>query len=382
MSKNLNSPFQFGKTVSKDLFVNRLNEKDRLAKNFQGGINTILISPRRWGKSSLVRETVRLITEKQSDLIFCFIDVYSILSEEEFYEVFAKELIKCSSSKVEDWLNAGKDFFKSIVPRFSYGIDPVQDFSVSIDWKQAAMHKDEILSLAERIAVKRGKKIIICIDEFQNIRNFANPDAFEKLLRSHWQHQQNVSYCLYGSKRHMMSGIFNQKNRPFYRFGEIMMLSKITQGHWVDYICGAFDRSGKVISPELAETITKLMKCHSYYVQQLSHIVWSTSKTRVEEDDVSKAVQELLEHNDALYQMEVESISNTQINLLKAILDGVSQFTSAQVMLDYKLGTPRNVSKNKDILKNSDIIDIYNGKTELLDPGFELWFRKIFLKRA
>ncbi len=80
--------------------------------------------------------------------------------------------------------------------------------------------------------------------------------------------------------------------------------------------------------------------------------------------------------------MEIESISTTQINLLKAVSEGETQFTSAQVMQNYRLGTPRNVAKNKDILRNADFIDFNNGKAEFLDPAFELWFRKYFLRKA
>ncbi|MBC7391519.1 MAG: ATP-binding protein [Opitutaceae bacterium] len=381
MSTIFNSPFQFGKTVSSKLFVNREKEKARISENFRSGVNTILISPRRWGKTSLVRETARLVSLKEKNLLFCFVDVFSLLNEEEFYETLARELIKCTSSKMEDWLNAGKDFFKAVVPRFSYGIDPMQDFSLSIDWKQVGKHKEELINLAETIALKKGVRIVVCIDEFQNIRNFAEPDSFEKLLRSQWQHHKNVSYCLYGSKRHMMSGIFNEKNRPFYRFGEIMMLGKIERQHWVGHIVEAFTNSGKTISKELAGLIADLMKCHSYYVQQLAHIVWSNTDKIGTEEIVANSLEELLQHNEALYQMEIESISTTQINLLKAVSECETQFTAAQVMQDYRLGTPRNVAKNKDVLRNADFIDIQNGKAEFLDPAFELWFRKYFIRK-
>ena len=376
------SPFQFGKIVSNKLFVNREKEKRRIGENFRSGINTILISPRRWGKTSLVNETARLVSLQEKNLIFCFIDVFSLQNEEEFYETLAKELIKCSSSKVEDWLNAGKDFFKTIVPRFSYGIDPMQDFSLSIDWKQVGKNKEELLNLAETIAQKKNTRIVLCIDEFQNIKNFSDPDSFEKLLRSQWQHHKLVSYCLYGSKRHMMSGIFNEKGRPFYRFGEIMMLGKIERTHWVEHIVNAFTISGKKIQDEVAGTIADLMKCHSYYVQQLAHIVWSNTNNIADDDVVSSSLEELLQHNEALYQMEIESISGTQINLLKAISESETQFTSAQVMQNYRLGTPRNVTKNKEALQKADFIDFQNGKAGFLDPAFELWFRKNFLKKA
>lgn len=375
------SPFQFGKTVSNSLFVNRESEKKRLVGNFKSGINTILISPRRWGKSSLVRETARLALEQDKNIRFCFLDVFSLSSEEEFYEVLTRELIKCTSSKLEDWLQAGKEFFKNIVPRFSYGLDPIEDFSVSLDWKQAAAHRDELLNLPERIAQKKGIRLVVCIDEFQNIRHFAHPDAFEKALRSQWQHHQHACYCLYGSKRNMMAGIFTEKSRPFYRFGELMLLGKIEKAHWITHLVRSFDQTQKQISPDLAAHVVESMRCHSYYVQQLAHIVWSLTDQTVEDVTVQAAIQELLQHNDALYQREIESLSTTQIHLLKAIIEGVTQFTSAQIMLDYRLGTPRNVSKNKEILRNTDFIELQNGKMEFLDPAFELWFKKIYLGR-
>ena len=185
------SPFLFGSGASETSFVNRDDEIRRLAVNFRSGIHTIMISPRRWGKSSLVLETARRMkTEKK--IRFCFIDLFSIHSEQEFYEALCREAIKATSNRAEDWMKAGREFFKSILPRFSVGVDPQNDFSVSFDWRQAEQHRNEILQIPEDIAGKKGIRLVICIDEFQNLEFFQEELAFQKKLRSHWQHHRHV----------------------------------------------------------------------------------------------------------------------------------------------------------------------------------------------
>ncbi|MEY2829755.1 MAG: hypothetical protein RIQ33_1613 [Bacteroidota bacterium] len=97
--------------------------------------------------------------------------------------------------------------------------------------------------------------------------------------------------------------------------------------------------------------------------------------------EVNAALKELINANSPLYQKEIESISNTQLNLLKAVVKSETQFTSNAVMQRYSLGTPRNVSKNKTQLINNDVIHEVNGVFEFVDPAFELWFNKQFFNK-
>ncbi len=374
------SPFLFGKTVAENNFLNRTKDIDRLWLNLRSGINTMLISPRRWGKSSLVEYTAYLkANEKQ--VKWCFLDMFAIRDEVDFYERLSRELLKATSSKWEDWVKSAKILFKQIIPKIHIGSEPAYDFSVRFEWAELEKHKDEILNLPQRIAEKHGIQLIVCLDEFQNIHTFSDAENFEKLLRSHWQHHQNVSYCLYGSKRTLMTDIFNKKNRAFYRFGDVMMLDKIAAEHWVPFITEKFQQTGKQIPPLLAEKIASLMKNHPYYVQQLSHYVWSETVKEVTVDLLQSATLRMLEVNQALYQYEVESLSNTQINLLKAIVNGETQFTSLRIMQEYHIGTPQNVSKNMKMLEKRDFIERIHKKAELLDPAFELWFRKYYMQK-
>ena len=302
----MKSPFIYGKTVSNDAFTDRTQESEKLSNNLLQGINTIIISPRRWGKSSLVEKVVNTINGTQTDLKTVVIDLFSVSTEEEFLELFAKEVIKASSSKWQDWLKSGKDLFKQLVPKLSVGVDPSSDFSLSFDWEELKRHKDEILNLPEVIAQKKNIRFVVCLDEFQNLATFPDYEGLEKKMRAIWQRQKKVCYCLYGSKRHMMTEIFNNTSKPFYRFGDIILLQKISGEDWHQFILESFESTGKTISEEMARKIPQLMKDHSWYVQQLAHYTWQKTEKNAKMEEVAEALNELIQANSPLYQKEVD----------------------------------------------------------------------------
>ena len=375
------TPFIFGKTVSAESFTNREKEYKKLYTNMINGINTMIISPRRWGKSSLVEKTIQDIIRKEEKLKTVIIDFYSASGEEEFLEIFARDIIKASSTKIEDWIRIGKEFFKKLTPKISFGAVPESDFSLGFDWNELIRHSDEILNLPEVIAERKKIKFVVCLDEFQHIASYPGYESLEKKMRASWQKHKNVTYCLYGSKRHMMTDIFNNPSKPFYRFGDIIFLQKISSIEWTQFIVESFERTGKLISKINAEQIARLMKNHPWYVQQLSHYTWQNTDNAAHKIEIMNALEELMVTNSPLYEKEIESLSTTQVNLLKAVVSKETQFTSTSVMNDYRLGTPHNVSKNKSRLINNDIIHKDAGYFEFLDPAFELWFSKHFLDK-
>lgn len=375
------SPFIYGSTVSKVAFTNRDVEIKKLKQNFLNGINTMIISPRRWGKSSLVEKVISDIKHSEKSVYTVSIDLFSVATEEAFLELFAKEVIKASASRWQEWAQNAKTFFKHLIPKIQLSVDPLTDFSLSFDWNEIKKHSEEILNLPEIIAKRKGVKFIICLDEFQNLAGLEGYEDFEKKLRANWQRHKHVTYCLYGSKRHMMTNIFNNPSKPFYRFGDIILLPKIEAQKWKSFIIKSFKSTGKHIDEVEAAFIARLMQNHSWYVQQLANYTWNLTDKIAGIKEIEKALNELIQANAPLYQKEVEILSNTQLNLLRAIAHGEAQLTSAKVMQKYSLGTPRNVSKNKTILINNDMVQKNDGKDEFLDPAFELWFRKQFLNQ-
>lgn len=200
MANENEAPFVFGVRVEGDTFTDRKEETKRLKMNFLYGVNTILISPRRMGKTSLV-EKVSSMVECES-LKIAKIDAFGCRSENDFINAFATAVVRATSTKWEEWIENAKTFLSRFVPKISIGQDPISDFSIALEYNNSNTVTEDILQLPETIAKQKGIKIVICIDEFQQIADFPDSLTFQKKLRSIWQLQRNVSYCLYGSKAH------------------------------------------------------------------------------------------------------------------------------------------------------------------------------------
>lgn len=373
-----NKPFIFGIATSGDNFTDRKKETERLLLNFQHGVNTVLISPRRWGKTSLVQKVCRLA---QSDkLKIVYIDIFSCRSDKEFYNAFATAIIKQTSSKFEEWLDNAKLFLSRITPKISIGPDPMTDFSISLEMNPKSEDIDEILQLPEKIAQKKNCSIVICIDEFQQIAEFSDSKTFQKRLRTVWQLQKNVSYCLFGSKKHLMNELFENKSYPFYKFGDAIYLQKIGTQDWVEYICNRFSVTGKQISEQLAERICQAVDNHSSYVQQLAWLVWIHTDKIATEKDFESAYQDIIDQNTPLFEKQTESLTTYQMNFLRAVLEGVhNEFTKQEILNKYQLGTSANISIVKRALEKKELIEIEKRKISIPDPILKEWLRREFV---
>lgn len=369
-------PFVFGVKVEGDNFTDRKVETENLLMNFQYGVNTILISPRRMGKTSLVDKACSLVDKEKIKI--AHLDAFGLRGEIDFVNAYATAIIKATSTKWEEWMENAKVFFSRFVPKISIGQDPFNDFSISLEYNTSNTTTQDILQLPEKIAEEKGYKIVVCIDEFQQIGEFEDSITFQKKLRSVWQQQKNVSFCLYGSKKHMMENIFLSNSHPFYRFGDIIYLKKISSEDWVKYICERFECTGKSISEELAMQICNLTECYSSYVQQLAWFVWLKCKNEATADDVEFGVNKLLDSQESLFIQQTESLSEYQMNFLHAIADGIhTGFTLKSTLTNYRLGTSANISRLKKALIEKDLIDIVAPKTlDYADPILKMWLKK------
>lgn len=370
------NPFVFGKAAEGTYFTDRAEDARRLNANLTHGINTILISPRRWGKTSLVKKVLSEID--RSDIKPVFIDIFQCKSEYEFYHVFVTAIIKQTSSKLEEWIEMAKTFLSNISPKFSFGTDPINDFSLSFEWNPKDDSETDILQLPEKIAQKKGIRLIICLDEFQQIADFTDSVKFQKKLRSIWQHQQNVTYCMFGSKKHLMENIFNDKSMPFYKFGDMIFLKKIPTEEWVPFICGKFQETGKHISEEKATKICEITENLSSYVQHLAWIVWYKADKTVSDKDIVSATNDLLEQNKVFFQREVEQLSEMQLNFLRALASGItSGFSRKDIIKKYRLESSANVQAVKKALQKRDLINIDGQEITFNDSLFKLWLKRL-----
>ncbi|HOW30265.1 MAG TPA: ATP-binding protein [Bacteroidales bacterium] len=376
---NIESPFVFGRKVTGESFTDRETETQRLLNNFNNRINTILISPRRWGKSSLVKKAGNMA--ENEGLTVLFIDAFSLRDPSEFYATLATGVLKATSGKIELWIDMVKRFLSRLTPKFSFGADPLNSFELSFELDEIEKGYREILDLPEKIADEKNIRIVICIDEFQNTALFQDSLLFHKRLRSAWQEHQQVTYCLYGSRQHMMAALFEKQSMPFYRFGENIFLEKIQMNDWIAFIRERFSATGKNITDEMASKIASTVDCHSYYVQQLSHLVWQRTYHTADDTIYNHACLDLLSQNEILYLRETELLSETQLHFLKAVAAGITEnYNSKKVMSEYKMGTSANISKIKKALQEKEIIELSNNKIDFVDPVYKLWFKRKILK--
>jgi hypothetical protein len=374
----METPFIYGKLAVEENFTDREDEKARLIQNFLSGTNTILISPRRWGKSSLVLKAAKETEEMDQGIIITVIDLFNIRSEEEFYKALAENVIRATSSRLEEVVSNAKKFMKQWVPRISFSPDSQQEFSLGLNWSELKKQPDEILDLAENIGISKKIKLVICIDEFQNIGFFDDPLSLQKKLRSHWQTHRAVSYCLYGSKRHMVMDVFTSPSMPFYKFGDLMFLSRIAIPLWIPFIEERFGSTGKTISPLFAEKIAVMAEGHPYYVQQLAQLVWLRTEKEVTDTIVDEAMDGLVLQMSLLFQGMTENLTTPQVNFLRMLIEGETRYSTRDNIEKYRLGSSANVIRIRKSLMDKEIIDDQDHDLIILDPVYTNWLRNYY----
>ncbi len=374
----MSKKFVYGVPVSDYNFTGREEESKRLMMDFKSGINVILMSPRRYGKTSLVKHVCQQLKD-EGNIITVYTDIFGCKTEYEIYNKLAVAVLQQTASHLEQWIEEAKDFIYRLTPKLSFNADVNSEFSVSLGITPETHTPEQILSLAETIAMKKGKHIVVCIDEFQQVGELANSKQIQATMRSVWQHCQHTSYCLFGSKHHLMGSMFLNKSMPFFQFGDLMALKKIPTETWTQYIVSHFADGNRTISTTQAEMICNLVDNYSAYVQQLSWLIFSqTDEGEVVTDElIQLGFNDLLSTCDILYMQIVESLSEYQMNFLRAIVSGVKRdLGRTEIRNQYKLGSYSNIARLKSALIEKDLIESNLKTLHITDPVFAKWFER------
>lgn len=367
--------FVYGMSVGGDNFTDRIEETKRIKLDFENGINVILISPRRIGKTSLVKKVISEMNTPEIKVVY--MDIYDCRCEYDFYNRFAETIMKSTGNQLEQVMENIKRFLVRVSPKLSFSPEPNSEFSVSLGITPKDYSPEEILDLPERIAKEQGIKIVVCIDEFQQIGEFSDSLTVQKRLRGVWQHHQHVSYCFFGSKKHLMENIFQSRRMPFYQFGEMLHLKCIPTEYWVPFICSRFEKYSKKISEEYAARICHTVKNYSSYVQQLAWNVMAETEIEVNEESFTEGFNALLEQNSSLFIQQTEGLTTYQLNFIRLLCNGIhSGFNTQSVVEQYSLGSKSNVDRIKKCLIDRELITIEKEGVFLADCVFELWFKR------
>ncbi len=369
-------PFVFGKIADGQDFTDRTVDTEKLKNNFRGLVNTIIISPRRWGKTSLVNHALEQMNGDK-DYLVCKVDIFNCRTEAQFYQTYVNAILKASYSKMDEFLEAAKKYVGAFGPKLTLSDCSQQyELALGVDFKDKQYSYDEILDLPQKIALEKGKKFIVCIDEFQNVSTYADSLGFQRKLRSHWQTHNRVGYCMFGSKRHMLLDIFSNYEMPFYKFGDIMFLDKISEDDWVKFLVRRFEDTGKFIEEDTARHLAKMVECHPYYVQQLAQLSWLRTKRACTEGTVDEAYEALVGQLSLLFANIIDTLTAKQISFLQAVANGEKNFSSRDVLTKYELGTSANIKNLRKAMQDKDLIDVMPDAVAMQDPVFAYWLRE------
>ena len=365
--------FVYGMFVEGDNFTDREKETRRLKMDFEHGLNVILISPRRMGKTSLVKHVQSQVDENLVKVVY--MDIYDCRSEYDFYNRFAEALLRQTASQADLVMQNVKDFLVRLTPKIAFSPDPATEYSLSLGITPKNYSPEEILSLPEVISQKIGKHIVVCIDEFQQVGEFPDSLSVQKRMRGVWQLQRNVSYCLFGSKKHLLTEIFHSKRMPFYQFGDTIFLEPIPTEEWIPFISAHFAQEGKKISEQHAAKICEMVHNYSSYVQQLAWNIFALSDDVITEQDIKDGLDATMAQSVSLFVEQTANLTSYQLNLIRAICQGYhDDFGSKEVTSRFELGTKSNLIKLKNALVEREIIEITEDGCFIADPLFERWF--------
>ena len=381
------NPFVYGEIVTAAAFANREAEREHLARDLASGQKVFLISPRRYGKSSLVRQVMRRLARQK--ILTIEITVASSSSYIGFLEAYAQALLAADTpaGRLKRWAS---DLLKSVKPEVRFdqhssgpgyaGQVRGTGFSVSFPTvrtaRETAKVANEVFQLPARIAEARGQRLAIALDEFQAITSF-DGGTVENALRAAVQDQRQVGYVFSGSEPSLMERMLGPR-RPFYKAGPVMRLGKIDPYDFSVFIDERFRGSG--IAPEegLGESIVDLAANVPYDVQRLAHETWDdvreAGKKSAGVDDLHATLLRLLGEQDTVIEESWQRLTLPQRAVLRAIvIEEGRELMSADVRARHRLPVASTIQAALAALMRQDIITRDGGRYVTVDSLYREW---------
>ncbi|PKK81147.1 MAG: hypothetical protein CVT47_03950, partial [Thermoplasmata archaeon HGW-Thermoplasmata-2] len=284
----MKNPFIYGVAVTGEYFVDREEEMREIASSSSSGQHVVLYSPRKMGKSSLIEEMFRRLRQDKGVVAFR-ISLERVETKEALARLIINKTIENSYTSVEKLLNDAKDIFKRIRIRAFADMDG--KVGVEPFFAETAAVFEDALELPEKIAGKKNVRIIIALDEFQQIGRMDGA-SLERLFRSIIETQKNVSYIFTGSEKHLISLMFGEKERPFYRFAKHMELKAIRDEILEKFIKSRVEATGKKIDDDAVRYIVDFSEGIPFYVQCFCHESWYNSGARISLETVMNTQEE------------------------------------------------------------------------------------------
>jgi hypothetical protein len=378
----MTNPFVYGEVVPAAAFVDRETELDRLAGDLQAGQKIFLISPRRYGKSSLVRQA--LVAAARGGALTAEITVSSFSSYVSFLEGYAQALVSVETrfDRATAWL---RDMLRGIRTEVRVEPDPTGRRQLTVGFPAVRTDRDvsrlaqEVFALPGRIAGARRRRMAIALDEFQAIGSF-DGGSVEHALRAAVQTQRQVGYVFSGSEPTLMERMLG-RSRPFYKAGPVMRLQKIPADRFAQFIEARFKASGIKAAPGVGTAIVDLAGNLPYDVQRLAHEVWDDARSQgrrtADVDDLHGTLRRLLGEHHTLFESMWQRLTLAQRGALRAaVLEEGRELLSADVRARYRLSGTSSVQASLAALMREDVIAREGDRYAVVDSLFREWIAR------
>jgi len=356
-------------------FCNREKEIEDLVRHAKNCTNVVLSSPRRFGKTSLVKRVQKILKKKNVEIIY--IDFFGVASIEEVASKLAAGIYSIVY-KEENLLKKTLKFFLSLRPVIKP--DPETGISMTMEVIRGKngpeLLEETMKGLSDFLAASR-KKYNVAIDEFQEITELKESLSIEGIMRTYIQHQQNVSYFFIGSRRRILSDIFNNKKRAFYKSAINYSLPALPSDATVKYIIDMFKRYGKSCSKDIAKKIYEVTKGYPYYLQKLSYYIFDIIKHVVRNKELHQGIMELLNEETMIFEVMLQNLKPGQISFLYALAkEPIITPFNIDYLTRHRLGSIGGIQSAIKKLVSLDYIEKTPSGWKVIDPIFALWLRK------
>jgi hypothetical protein len=372
------NPFVYGEVVPTSAFVDRTAELERLVGDLADGQKVFLISPRRYGKSSLIRQALAATARRGA--LTVEVTVSSFSSYVGFLEGYARSLMAAETrwDRARTWLREAIGSARTEI-RYTPGESPLGSLTVSFpsvkSERDVTRLAQDVFALPGRLAETRRRKVVVALDEFQAIGEF-NGGSVEHAMRAAVQHQRDVGYVFAGSEPSLMERMLGPR-RPFYKAGPVMRLEKIPADEFADAIDGRFNRSGLKPEPGLGAAIVELAGNLPYDVQRLAHETWDeahASSRRATLEHLHQALRRLLSEQDPMFEALWQRLTLAQRAVLRAVvIQGGRAVLSADVRTRHRLGGTSTIQSALNALMRDDVISREGIRYVVVDSLLREW---------
>jgi len=375
----MDNPFVYGEVVPAGAFIDRVVELDRLVRDLAAGQKVFLISPRRYGKSSLIRQALAAVSRRGT--LTVELTVSSFSSYVAFLEGYARALMAAETrwDRARAWLKEAIQSARTEI-RYTPGETPLGSLSVSFPSvksdRDVSRLAQDVFALPGRLAEARRRKVVVALDEFQAIGEF-NGGSVESAMRAAVQHQRDVGYVFAGSEPTLMERMLGPK-RPFYKAGPVMRLEKIPADEFAAAIDARFKRSGMKPEDGLGDAIVELAGNLPYDVQRLAHETWdevrSAGGRRATLDSLHHALSRLLSEQETMFEALWQRLTLPQRAVLRAVVvESGHSVLSEDVRTRHRLGGTSTVQAALNALVRDDVISRDGRRYAVVDSLLREW---------